>query len=165
VVLTANQEDTKKVHMKKYDVIGGLFFLSMGILFAIYARSVDIGTWDEPGPGFLPFWAGLLLIAMSVILIVRSFMQHEKESGSFFPESTSWKRVSAVVGAMIAYNLLLKPLGFTIVTFIFVAFLVKFIFPQGWLKTVIAASFSTLGARLIFINLLGIQFPKGFLGF
>ncbi len=55
-------------------------------------------------------------------------------------------------------------LGFVLTTFCFVAFLVKCIFPQAWLRTVVTAVFSTAGAQIIFVNLLELQFPKDCLG-
>ncbi len=82
----------------------------------------------------------------------------------FFPEHDSWKRVIMVVGSLVAYNFLLVPLGFVLTTFCFVAFLVKCIFPQAWLRTVVTAVFSTAGAQIIFVNLLELQFPKDCLG-
>ena len=48
---------------RSYNRIAAIFFLLIGIFFALYARKVEIGTWTEPGPGFLPFWAGLTLTA------------------------------------------------------------------------------------------------------
>jgi putative tricarboxylic transport membrane protein len=150
--------------MKRYDLIGGFFFLATGLLFAIYSRSVDIGTMEEPGPGFLPFWGGVLLIAMSVTLIGKAFFKKYEEGEPFFPEGDSWKRVLSTLTALVFYNFLLEPLGFVLVTFLFVALLVKYIFPQSWLMTIVTAALSTLGAQLIFVNLLEIQFPKGLLG-
>ena len=73
--------------------------------------------------------------------------------------------VSAIILSLIGYNLLLKPLGLTLVTFVFVGFLVKVIFPQSWVRTFIVAALSALGVKLLFINLLEIQFSRGFLGF
>lgn len=151
--------------MRRGDAIGGLFFLAAGVFFALYARSVEIGTWDEPGPGFLPFWAGCLLIGMSLLLIAKTLLSRRAEDvGPFFPERDSWKRVAMTVGALAAYNVLLQPLGFVLVTFLFVGFLIKCIFPQSWLKSVVTAALSTAAARVVFVNLLEIQFPKGLLG-
>jgi hypothetical protein len=73
--------------------------------------------------------------------------------------------VAATFAALIAYNFLLAPLGFTITTFFFVGFLVRFIFPQPWTRTLIVAVLSAVAARLLFINFLETQLPKGFLGF
>lgn len=151
--------------MKKYDIISSLFYLGVGLFFVIYSRSVDIGTSQEPGAGFLPFYGGLLLIGMSVLFLIKSLLSHLVEGEPFFPEKDSWKRVSAIILSLIGYNLLLKPLGLTLVTFVFVGFLVKVIFPQSWVRTFIVAALSALGVKLLFINLLEIQFSRGFLGF
>lgn len=151
--------------MKRNDLIGGFFFLVVGIFFAVYSRSVDVGTMEEPGPGFLPLWAGILLAIMSAILLGKTFFRKFEKGELFFPERDSWKRVGMVVASLILYNLLLKPLGFILVTFLFVAFLVRFIFPQSWLRTAVTAALSTAGAQLVFVTLLEIHFPKGLLGF
>ena len=152
--------------MKAYNRIAALFFLGVGVFFAIYARFVEIGTWNDPGPGFLPFWAGITLSAMAVALFLGSYARKVwADRPSFFPQSDSWKRVLATFLALIAYNLLLTPLGFTLATFLFLTFLVKFIFPQTWMRTLLVAVFGSVFARLLFINFLETQLPKGFLGF
>ena len=53
--------------MKRNNIIGGIFFLIVGLIFAVYSRSVDIGDWSEPGAGFLPFYGGLIVIGMSLL--------------------------------------------------------------------------------------------------
>jgi hypothetical protein len=44
-------------------------------------------------------------------------------------------------------------------------FLVKFIFPQTWARTLLVSVLGSVIARLLFINFLETQLPKGFLGF
>lgn len=151
---------------KTYNRISGFVFLGVAVFFSLYARSVEIGTWNEPGPGFLPFWGGLVLAGMSLALLARTFRgKLPPVTAAFFPRKDSWKRVSATFIALIAYNLLLKPLGFTLVTFLFLAFLVRFIFPQSWARTLGVAVLGALGARILFVHFLETQLPRGFLGF
>jgi len=127
---------------------------------------VEIGAWNEPGPGFLPFWGGIVLTAMSIALLMRTFWgKLPAITHSFFSRSDSWKRVTATFAALIAYNLLLTTLGFTLMTFLFVGFLVRFIFPQTWTRSLVIAVLSSLAAQLLFVNFLETQLPKGFLGF
>ena len=45
--------------MRRKDIIGGTFYLAVGLVFTLYSLRVDIGEWSEPGPGFLPFYGGL----------------------------------------------------------------------------------------------------------
>jgi putative tricarboxylic transport membrane protein len=152
--------------MQSYNRIAAIFFLFVGIFFSAYSRTVEIGTLMEPGPGFLPFFGGLTLAAMSIALLLGTFIRKVTERRlSFFAQRDSWKRVVAVFLSLIAYNLLLTHLGFTLTTFFFIGFLVRFIFPQTTKRTLIVAILSALGARLLFINFLETQLPKGFLGF
>ncbi len=152
--------------MKSYNSIAAIFFLLIGIFFTLYASTVEVGTFTEPGPGFLPFWAGLTLVAMSIILFLKSYAgKDETVTPSFLPQPDSWKRVLAVFLSLIAYNLLLTPLGFTITTFIFLAFLVKFIFPQTWKRSLAVGVLGSIFARLLFINFLETQLPRGLVGF
>lgn len=151
---------------RNYNRIASIFFLFVGVFFALYARTVEIGTFTEPGPGFLPFFGGLTLTAMSLALLLGTFIRKMVEVNlSFFPQRDSWKRVLAVFLSLIVYNLLLQHLGFTLTTFLFIGFLVRFIFPQSMKKTLVVAILSALGARLLFINFLETQLPKGFFGF
>lgn len=149
----------------QYDRIAGIFFLAIGAFFALYARTVDIGTWSEPGPGFMPFWAGATMGAMAIALLIGSFRRAGPVMPSFFPKADSWKRVAATFASLCVYALILDRVGFALTTFLFVGFLVKFIFPQTWTRAVVVAFLASLGARLLFIDFLKTQLPKGFLGF
>ena len=147
-----------------YDRIAGFFFLSVGAFFSIYSCTIEIGAWNEPGPGFLPFWGGVTLILMSAGLLAKSWRGQGAIRPPFFPQSTSLKRVLWTFGALIAYNLIFETLGFTLTTFLFVGFLVRFIFPQSWLRTIVLAVSSAVVARLLFVNFLQTQLPPGILG-
>jgi putative tricarboxylic transport membrane protein len=153
--------------MKRNDIVGAVFFLAVGVVFALYARSVDIGDWSEPGPGFLPIYGALAMIGLALLLVVRRLAGRPADAPAapFFPENDSWKRVSSTLLALVAYNLLLRPLGFVTITFLFVAFLVKCIFPQSWVRSLTTAALSTICAHVVFVKLLEINFPKGILGF
>jgi putative tricarboxylic transport membrane protein len=153
--------------MRRNNVVGALFFIVVGLVFALYAGSVDIGDWSEPGPGFLPFYGGLTTIGLALLLVAGNLLGRSTDSPAapFFPENDSWKRVARTLLALVAYNLLLQPLGFVTITFLFVAFLVKTIFPESWTRSLTTAALSTICAHVVFVKLLEINFPKGFLGF
>lgn len=149
-----------------YNRISALFFTGVGVFFSFYGRTVEVGAWSEPGPGFMPFWAGIVLAAMSLSLFLGSFKRQDWQTlPPFFPRADSWKRVTKAFLAMVAYLLFFKVLGFTLSTFVFIAFLLKTVFPQNWTRTLITASATAILARLLFVNFLETQLPVGFLGF
>jgi putative tricarboxylic transport membrane protein len=147
-----------------YDRIAGIFFLGVGAFFSMYSFTIEIGAWNEPGPGFLPFWAGVTLVLMSAGLLARSRRRKGPVRPPFFPQADSVKRVLATFGALIAYHLAFETLGFTLTALLFVGFLVRAIFPQSWLRTVVVAVSAAVVARLLFVNLLQTQLPPGILG-
>ena len=152
--------------LNHYNRISALFFLGVGIFFSFYGRTVEIGDWSEPGPGFMPFWSGIVLAVMAVFLLLGSFKRREWQAmPPFFPLADSWKRVVMAFLAMVAYLLLFKIIGFTLMNFVFIAFLLKTIFPQNWKRTLITACATAILARLLFINFLETQLPLGFFGF
>ncbi len=155
-----------KRHLGTYNRISSLFFLGLGTFFACYGRTVDVGAWNEPGPGFLPFWSGVTLALMSFALFLGTFRHRPWPAmPRFFAREDSWKRVLMAFLSLIAYLLLFQVLGFPLTTFLFVAFLVRFVFPQSWKRTLLAAFFTAGGAWLLFVYFLETQLPKGLLGF
>jgi putative tricarboxylic transport membrane protein len=154
----------KKVN--HYNRISALFFFGVGVFFAFYGRTVEVGAWNEPGPGFMPFWCGVVMAVMAAFLFMGSFKAKEwKTMPPFFPLADSWKRVLLGFLSMVAYVFALDRLGFTLTTFLFIAFLLRAIFPQSWLRTITVATATAILSRLIFIDLLQTQLPVGFLGF
>jgi len=149
-----------------YDRIGSLFFLIVGLFFTIYSQSVDIGNWHQPGPGFLPLMAGLSLGGMSLFLFLKSFnIKKKKDFYNFFPEKKSWKRVLLTFLGLGFYNFTLPYLGFGLTTFLFIFYLLRFIFPQTWKRSLWIALNGSIISHIIFIEFLKTQFPKGIMGF
>ena len=149
-----------------YNRTSALFFMGVGIFFSLYGRTVEIGDWSEPGPGFMPFWSGIVLAVMAFFLLLGSFKRREWPiMPPFFPLADSWKRIVMAFLAMVAYLLLFKIIGFTLTTFVFIVFLLKTIFPQNWKRTLITAFATAILARLLFVNFLETQLPRGILGF
>jgi putative tricarboxylic transport membrane protein len=148
----------------QYDRIAAVFFFGVGAFFALYSSTIEIGAWNEPGPGFLPFWGGLTLALMSAGLFARTRSRRATVRPPFFPQRAAVKRVLATFGALIAYHLSFETLGFTLTAFLFVGFLVRFVFPQSWARTVVVAASAAIVARLLFVDFLKTQLPPGILG-
>jgi hypothetical protein len=52
------------------ELIAGLIAIALGVFAAITATSYPFGTIQSMGPGFVPFWLGVILAAMGVGIIV-----------------------------------------------------------------------------------------------
>src|SRR5215470_13966728 len=111
------------------DLTSALFWLAIAIFFSIEGLTqLKLGTLHQPGPGFFPFWAGVLLGILSLILLINSLKNRERLSLSGLK---SWKLL-LVTGALLAYLLLLEMLGFVTITFLFL-FLLLCLEYKGWM--------------------------------
>ena len=142
------------------DLVSGLFWLAVAIFAAVQGLSLNLGSLSRPGPGFFPFWGGVVLGVLAVVLIVRSF---RRVAASPWIRPESWKPL-VVVGALLAYLLLLEPLGFVAVTFLFLLLLFR-LERRGWAFSAVSAAIGTLASYGLFQVWLRTQLPTGPFGF
>lgn len=100
---------------------GGLIFAALGATFALIAKGLPflpfmpgyaMGTPARMGPAFFPFWLGLLLFALG-LLIAFNGMREAGGEGSEFPKF-HWKPNFWVLGAVVMFGLIMKPIGMVI---------------------------------------------------
>jgi putative tricarboxylic transport membrane protein len=143
------------------DLTSALFWLAIAIFFSIEAPThLKLGTLHQPGPGFFPFWAGVVLGLLSLVLIFNSLKNREKLSLSGLK---SWKLL-LVAGALLAYLLLLETLGFVTITFLFLFLLLRLEY-KGWMFSAASALAGAVASYAIFQLWLKTQLPAGPFGF
>lgn len=154
------------VLMKKADQWTGLFLLILSALICGGSLRLPYGSVHNPGPGFFPLWLGIILGAMSIGLILKTTRQREgaRMMRELLAEKFRWGKVISVIIALLLYGLLMDSLGFLIVTFLFMAFLLWFVDPQPWRTVILWTLVGGLGSYLIFEVWLKLRLPKGFFG-
>jgi len=102
------------------DFWAGVMFAAIGVAFTVIAYGVkgvsvlpgySMGTPARMGPAFFPFWLGLLLTAIGVLILVQAIRSGEKKPLATF----HWGPILWVLGAVCLFGLLLKPLGMPLV--------------------------------------------------
>jgi putative tricarboxylic transport membrane protein len=142
------------------EVVGSLFWLAVGVFFAVGGILLKPGTLRNPGPGLLPLIMSLLLICFSLVVLAK---------GLIWPEGIlkgiQWKGQTVVVASVFLYGLLLNLGGFLFSTFAFMFILYGFFFEgkNKWLKVAFCAAATALAGWLVFSVALKVPFPKGLL--
>lgn len=146
----------------------GMCWIIFGSIISIWSVTFPFGSWDAPGPTFVPLGAGLMIIFLGSILFFQARKQDEgKRVESFvslIPRGAALARVALSLGGMLLSAVLIDFLGFLLTFFCLILFLMRVIQPQAWRMDLLYAVFFTLGAYTLFQVFLKTTLPTGFLG-
>jgi hypothetical protein len=97
-------------HLIKHprDFWSGVMFVGVGGLFAGIAVTYKLGTAARMGPGFFPFYLGLILILIGVIVVLVSIKA--KTTGEKV-DKFHWRPLFWVVGSICVFGVMLKLTG------------------------------------------------------
>ena len=97
---------------------GGVLFIVLGLTFAIIARGIPglpflpgyaMGTPARMGPGFFPFYLGMILTILGVVIASTGFKVHPNDPGKI--ERFHWKPILWVLASIVVFGLVLKIVG------------------------------------------------------
>ncbi len=88
------------------DFWAGVMFASIGAVFAVIAWDYKLGTAARMGPGFFPFYLGLLLAGLGIAIAIGGMRSDGLKVDKFH-----WKPIFWVLGPIVAFGLLLKVIG------------------------------------------------------
>ncbi|MEO0249858.1 MAG: tripartite tricarboxylate transporter TctB family protein [candidate division WOR-3 bacterium] len=152
--------------MGRLDTISGCFWLLFSLFISYESYKLGLGNVNQPGPGFLFFWTGIVIAILSVIVIVRSFSA--KASGAAKEADAGRRRLTKIIPVLVAlflYALFIEWLGFIIVTLLLFLFILGVVEKKHWLFTIAVSVLVTVLSYLVFEVALQSQLPKGLLGF
>ena len=153
--------------MKKADMITGVVLLVLSGYVIQDAWQMPPSMTFGPGPGFLPFWLGVVLAVFAAILFVSAWQRQatEKDSKPVFPGKQALFGIGLVLVGLAGYIFLIEILGYLVDTFLFIVFLMKVVEREKWRLTLMVAVGTTAALFIIFQFLLEIKLPSNALGF
>ncbi len=143
------------------DLASSLFWLAIAIFFSLEGFiNLKLGNLRSPGPGFFPFWGGVVLGLLSLVLLLSSLKNMGRLSLSVLKSS----KLLLVTGALLAYLLLLETFGFVTITFLFLFLLFRMEY-RGWVFSAVTALIGAVSSYALFQLWLKTQLPAGPFGF
>lgn len=139
-----------------------LFFLAMAFVAYGYALQDSLG----PGPGFFPFWLGLVGATFSATLVVQSWrgtLELEGEESKWPDRKGAIRTVSLLIGIAIA-TALLEPLGFRLTAFVFTVSMLLALDVRRPVIIIVFGLVSGFGLFHVFYHWLKVPLPIGALG-
>jgi hypothetical protein len=156
---------------KRIDSAVAAAIVLLGLFLLIATRYIREGSMPDPLTARgLPYVTGLFLVIGGIIQVVRQVLTWSEIPGNMVPEEgqadekgypASWVPCFSIIALSFMWEWLLKPLGFLIVTplYIFISSLIMG--EREWLKIIAFSIIFSLANWIIFGPLLGIRFPLG----
>ena len=149
--------------MNKRDLVSGAFWMIFGAVFAIGGFQIGLSWQGLPGPGILPFIMGLICVGLSLVVMLNAFKQSQVSFKDFFPHNGAVRKLGLIMLMAWGYCFLLKRLGFVLLTFIFLFFVLRLVGREKWI-TAFVFSLLVAGFSYFLFSLLQVELPEGILG-
>ncbi len=96
--------------IRSRDFWSGAIFVVVGATMAWIARSYDIGTAKDMGPGYFPAALALLLVALGLKLVIVALLTKGGHDGRI--SAISLRPLLAISAAVLVFALLIRTAGF-----------------------------------------------------
>jgi hypothetical protein len=144
------------------DQLSSAIWVFIGLAICVVSIFYKVGTPASPGAGFMPFCSGASISILSSMGFLHATMkrkQGEKWSSPF--QGRQWKNAAIILISIVAYALLLMPLGFLLCTVLFMGFLLRAIVPNRWPVVIGGALLASIVSYVVFGVWLKAQLPAG----
>ena len=150
--------------MKTADLIGGGSGIALGSYILYEGSKMPADLIMKIGPSFFPDVLAVGLIFFSLILIVYALLGRSKgESEAISLKDKGIQRALVSLVAIVAYAVLLNPLGYPIVTVLLVSGVMILLGKRGPIQIVCVSLATTFVVWLLFAKLLMLSMPMGIL--
>jgi hypothetical protein len=131
-------------------------YMVIGLFFTIVATQYQMGTAAKMGPGYFPFYLGLLMTLLGLLVLVKSF--GAKAAIESIPKF-NWRIIIQITGSVVLYGLLLPRLGFLVAVVVLVLVSASASKEFTWKGSLINAGFLVAFTYSVFVLGLKLQFP------
>ncbi|MEW6671336.1 MAG: tripartite tricarboxylate transporter TctB family protein [Thermodesulfobacteriota bacterium] len=138
-----------------------LIIFIFSIWVGVEAIHMNYYTSLGPGPGFFPFWLALFMILMCIIWFIQLWLKPLKgKAMDAVPDRAGLLRVAALIASTAVFGLLVEHLGFSLLMFAFLLFLLYALGRQTLFVTLTVSIFGSFGVYYVFTKYLNVHLPE-----
>jgi putative tricarboxylic transport membrane protein len=152
--------------MKNGDIIYSLIGMGLSLWLILESQKFAYTSKFGTGPGFFPFWLGIVLAAFSLFRFILCFKEKydAEEMKPRLPGLRSLGRLGLIMLIMAVFALVVKSLGFILTVFFFVSTILFVLERDRLLKSIFYGVMFSAAVFLIFRYWLEVDLPTGLLG-
>jgi len=152
--------------MRRADRVFGFICLGLSIWLILESRNYDYMTTFTPGPGFHPFWLGVLLAVLSACLLGDTFRRRGagEDGGAGLLGKGALLRAGSILLITAGLAFFMTRIGFVPASFLFVTLTLAVMEQYSIFKSVACGALLSAAIALIFRYWLNVDLPRGWLG-
>ena len=150
---------------KETGSVEGIVWIGMGFIICVLALQFDLGSFHQPGPGFVALLSGLFIAGVGLAMVAARILSKrrlDKGSVADYPfRIAAWPRLIYTMGLLLAYVILIEPVGFILTTFLLMFGLFFDYEKRNYAWSLFFSVATALVSYLVFEVWLHCQLPRG----
>jgi putative tricarboxylic transport membrane protein len=152
--------------MKRGWQVAAWALLAIFAFFAYESFQLSLSDALGPGPGFFPFWLGVLAAVLAAVLLAQlHFNRVELGAEALEFDRAGVRSVVLVLAGLIVGTALLEVIGFRLSMLLLMVFLLAVLGARSRVAIVICAVAGSFGVFHVFFDLLKVPLPVGIFDF
>ncbi len=142
-----------------------LLLMSIGLYLVSQSGKIGYSDLSGPGPGFFPFWVGLLLSIAAFFWLIAEFRANKDSQVVQDLDPKGIYRVARLLLAVMFLTFCFVPVGYNISVLFFMLFLTSTMGKGKVVTNVIVSLVASFGIYLVFEKLLDVPLPDSIIPF
>jgi putative tricarboxylic transport membrane protein len=146
-------------------MLEGVFWIGVGFAISLLAWTSGLGSFHEPGQGFVAFVSGIFLCSIGTIMVIsEAFSKSQLKSRSDILHAfrgIPWTRLTFSIGLILGYLFVLNSLGYILSTFLLMYGMFYDWEKKSWFSSLLFSIVTAGSSYLVFEVWLQCQLPRG----
>jgi len=149
--------------LRPVDIVVGIFLALLGLFILYGASLIRVGVERQLSPRTIPSILGCIILFCGIGLSVKSWRFRGEDPRINWPDRLGLRIIVVNLVLLALYTLLMNPLGLPLSTFLYVTLSTWYLNRSKWLTAIVVGLVFGFVSYYVFIYLLGLSFPEGFL--
>ncbi len=145
------------------DILDGCLVGLLGIFVVLASNWISVAGVHRLSPRTFPYVVGLLLLVCGAALALKSWSLRGGDSRIAWPDAVGFRTIAVTIIILACYIALLNSLGLPVATFLYLTVATWHLKRSRWGVALLIGLVAGGVSYSVFIRLLGLSFPVGFL--
>jgi putative tricarboxylic transport membrane protein len=145
------------------DIAVGCLVALFGIFVLFASTWISMAGVHRLSPRTFPYVVGLLLVACGIGLALKSWTLRGEGPAIAWPDAVGIRTITVSLVCVAGYIALMNLLGLPLATFLYLTLSIWYLNRSKWVTAVVVGLITGVVSHYLFIHVLGLSFPAGFL--